>query len=65
MVLITFLFSPKATEYKETGAAIINRAWELVSSPNWAVEYETAEGDTISSMHLPKPDGKIMKITVS
>lgn len=53
----------KAEEYKEIGVATLNRAWELVSSPNWAIEYETAEGDTISSMHLPKPDGKIMKIT--
>ncbi|XP_046603505.1 steroidogenic acute regulatory protein-like isoform X1 [Neodiprion virginianus] len=53
----------KIEEYQKIGAEIIDRSWELLSSPDWVIEQETADGDTISSMHLPKPDGKIMKIT--
>ncbi|XP_020710138.2 steroidogenic acute regulatory protein-like isoform X2 [Athalia rosae] len=57
------LSSQKVEEYQAIASTTLNRAWELIDSPNWTFELETDNGDTVSSMHLPKPDGKIMKIT--
>ncbi|XP_015607384.1 steroidogenic acute regulatory protein-like isoform X1 [Cephus cinctus] len=53
----------KVDEYKRVAAITLDRAYELLMSSNWKDESITTEGDVISSMSLPKPDGRIFKIT--
>lgn len=37
----------------------------MLTSKEWKVETTTTEGDVVSYMQLPKPDGRVVKITVS
>ncbi|XP_066603973.1 steroidogenic acute regulatory protein-like isoform X2 [Prorops nasuta] len=55
------LSQEKIEEHTKKASTLLRTCYELLISKDWQVEGRTAEGDTISYMHLPKQ--KIMKIS--
>ncbi|XP_014208412.1 steroidogenic acute regulatory protein-like [Copidosoma floridanum] len=53
----------KVDETKRQATALPKICYDIITSLDWKVEKITSEGDIVSSMYLPKPDGKIFKIT--
>lgn len=51
-------------DYYKKADNLAKRSYEIFMSKNWVLEKTTDCGDEVYSMVLPKPDGKIFKITV-
>ncbi|XP_058807638.1 steroidogenic acute regulatory protein-like isoform X3 [Phymastichus coffea] len=54
----------KVEECKREAPLLLKKCYDLIVSQDWKVEQVTEDGDVVSWMVLPKPDGKIFKITV-
>lgn len=57
-------FDLQLDECLKFASTVIKERYDLITSGDWKVEKITSSGNTISCMILPKPVGKIFKITV-
>jgi hypothetical protein len=51
-------------KYRREGQEVLEVSWRILNSPDWKLEKETPEGDTIYSKKVPLA-GKMLKLTVS
>lgn len=51
-------------KYRQEGQEVLEASWRMLNSPDWKLERETAEGDTVYSKKMPHV-GKVLKLTVS
>ncbi|XP_014468240.1 PREDICTED: stAR-related lipid transfer protein 3 [Dinoponera quadriceps] len=63
LMSVTALTPYEVDEYKTKASKLLQSCHDLLTSKEWKVECTTTEGDVVSYMELPKPDGRIVKIT--
>ncbi|PNF43454.1 hypothetical protein B7P43_G11487 [Cryptotermes secundus] len=49
-------------KYRREGQEVLEVSWRMLNSPDWKLERETAEGDTVYSKKMPHV-GKVLKLT--
>ncbi|GLV39631.1 Start1 [Carabus blaptoides fortunei] len=49
-------------DYKKRGVKIMEDAWRTLNHPDWKMEKQSAEGDTVETMVVPKV-GKLFRLT--
>jgi hypothetical protein len=51
-------------KYRQEGQEVLEVSWRILNSPDWKLEKETPEGDTVYSKKMPLAQ-KVLKLTVS
>ncbi|KAJ9595086.1 hypothetical protein L9F63_013612, partial [Diploptera punctata] len=54
--------SSQIAKYKREGQEVLEVSWKIINSPDWKLEKQTLEGDTIYSKELPH-GMKVLKLT--
>lgn len=63
LMCITSLTPCEVDEYKTKASALLQNCYNLLTSKEWKIETTTTDGDVISYIQPPKPEGRVVRIT--